>query len=86
MSDTYNAHSHLIYLIIECIGYIINLNYTVRVDHVFTTYFPSRIWWNYLSIFLSLAINVLMLVTWEAPMSLADVPENVTQMPSELHE
>lgn len=48
--------------------------------------FLCRLWWNYGSILLSIMINVIMLVTWDAKLSEADIPENATELPAALWE
>ena len=45
---------------------------------------PHRLMWNRMVILLSLAINVIMLATWDARANLEDnpVPQNATELPS----
>ena len=46
-----------------------------------------RLLWNYVVIFLSLIINVMMLWAWDAPLSLSDFQMNSTSaLPSEIFE
>ena len=44
--------------------------------------------WNNIVIFLSLVINIIMLITWDAKGSLSttEIPDNATKLPASIHE
>ncbi|KAK2143255.1 hypothetical protein LSH36_859g02036 [Paralvinella palmiformis] len=50
--------------------------------------FLTRNWliWNKSVILVSLVINTLMLLTWQAPMALEEVPKNTTDLPNDLYD
>ena len=48
--------------------------------------YSYRLLWNQLVIALSLVINILMLITWDAPLALENVPANATVLPAALSE
>lgn len=59
---------------------------TTSFEWIYHDFLRFRLWWNYAVLFLSLVINFLMLATWKAPLSMADLPENITSLPAELFE
>ena len=60
-------------------------NYTAFNSHLIVA-IHFRMLWNYCIIFLSVVINVIMLVTWEAKASLKNVRPNATSLPAAIDE
>lgn len=54
-----------------------------RVAKFFTN---NWLFWNKMVIFLSVAINTLMLITWTAKAGVKDFPENTTEVPPEIYD
>ncbi|XP_074650375.1 inositol 1,4,5-trisphosphate-gated calcium channel ITPR3-like [Tubulanus polymorphus] len=51
-------------------------------------FFFMKFWllWNYMCIFMSLCINIMMLVTWNAKATIDETPENATSLPVGLYD
>lgn len=47
--------------------------------------FVFRFIWHYIMILLSFVINIIMISTWYAPLSVKDLPQNATFIPSALY-
>ena len=65
--------------------YIVINSYDILPYFIFSSNF-TRMLWNYAIIFLSLVINVIMLVTWQAKASMKDVQPGATALPAAIDE